>query len=169
MERIFSRHLCLTMKIEVEWKVVVLFVSLILTTEVKARSSILDFVVDSDCHFDYSKYSGEIQSPNFPLDYPENTICKWTITAPTNDHIVLQFISPFSVVLAEFAIEILSKCSTDQPAVVIAIVIVMVGFLKRKLFQTQTFFMLFLKAETEQNSDADIFMLSTEENRVAGF
>lgn len=97
MERIFSRHLCLTMKIEVEWKVVVLFVSLILTTEVKARSSILDFVVDSDCHFDYSKYSGEIQSPNFPLDYPENTICKWTITAPTNDHIVLQFISPFSV------------------------------------------------------------------------
>lgn len=82
---------------KIERKIVVLFVFLILTTEVKARSSILDFVADSDCQFDYSKSSGEIQSPNFPLDYPKNKICKWTITAPTNDHIVLQFISPFSV------------------------------------------------------------------------
>ena len=97
MKRIVSSHFFFTMKVEIGWKAVVLFVSLILSTEVKARSSISDFVVDSDCHFEYSKSSGEIQSPNFPLDYPVNKVCKWTIIAPINDHIVLQFISPFSV------------------------------------------------------------------------
>ena len=73
-----------------------LVVLIFFPTEVVARFSILD-QVDSDCQFEYSRSSGEIWSPNFPSDYPKNKVCKWTITAPENDQIILEFTTPFSV------------------------------------------------------------------------
>lgn len=84
------------MKLELEMTVLVVLLSTVLPAVVVARTSILD-QADSDCKFEYWGPSGEIWSPNFPSDYPKNKICKWTLTAPKNDQIVLEFTTPFSV------------------------------------------------------------------------
>uniref|UniRef100_H2YKV3 CUB domain-containing protein n=1 Tax=Ciona savignyi TaxID=51511 RepID=H2YKV3_CIOSA len=50
--------------------------------------------------------SGAVTSPNYPNDYPPNTIdCYWILTAPTNEAIQLDF--------KDFAIESHSQCEKD--------------------------------------------------------
>ena len=38
-----------------------------------------------------TSWSGVIQSPNYPNNYPSNVNCTWTITAPPNEVITLTF------------------------------------------------------------------------------
>lgn len=51
--------------------------------------------------------TGEISSPNFPSEYPNATVCTWTINAPEESQIEIFFEQ-------DFAIENDSSCSFDS-------------------------------------------------------
>ena len=45
------------------------------------------------CHFDLdaSNQNQSLSSPNFPENYPNNTNCTWTITAPPGQFVFINF------------------------------------------------------------------------------
>ena len=42
-------------------------------------------------HLTASQSSGQLQSPNYPDNYPVNTECVWTINGPGNEQVQLDF------------------------------------------------------------------------------
>ncbi|CAL1549115.1 unnamed protein product, partial [Lymnaea stagnalis] len=58
------------------------------------------------CNKTLSNTTGIIKSPNYPLNYFDNTACSWTIQAPTGHVISLRFFT--------FALERQQKCTYDS-------------------------------------------------------
>ena len=53
---------------------------------------IFSFLISSGIiHLTASQSSGQLQSPNYPDNYPVNTECVWTINAPGNEQVQLDF------------------------------------------------------------------------------
>ena len=44
-----------------------------------------------EIHLTPTSSSGQLQSPNYPQNYPVNTECVWTINAPGNEQVQLDF------------------------------------------------------------------------------
>jgi len=49
------------------------------------------FLFATDCNNVVSGFSGVIESPNFPSDYPDGMDCTWNITAPKGNKINVTF------------------------------------------------------------------------------
>ena len=51
----------------------------------------LCFFFSADCGGEINMDSGQLQSPNYPKNYPNNKDCHWIITAPFGFVVVLDF------------------------------------------------------------------------------
>ena len=55
------------------------------------KNIFLCFFLLADCGGEINVESGQLQSPNYPNDYPSNKDCHWIITAPFGFVIALDF------------------------------------------------------------------------------
>lgn len=49
------------------------------------------------CGGEFTSQSGQVASPNYPRNYGDNLVCNYTITAPADSYIVVNFIEPFDI------------------------------------------------------------------------